>query len=228
MTDKPTVALARYDKTHVSLTDGLTVLQERAKSLDLEAPDAEFAVTRLAATARSALEVAKDRRDRESAPHAEALAEVKMRWRSLVDGFDALVRDMKAAVEVILKKRREDQERTRQEAEARLAAARDAERVAAESMKSAALKDLRTARAAVDALPPAGAPIGIKTDKGSLSERKTWTWEVEKLELVPEAYITRYVDPTKVDLAVKNGVRAIPGIRIYERVDIVGGRSRKK
>lgn len=221
--------LIKFDKTHASLTDGLALLRARAADLDLSAPEVEFAIQRIVISGQNALAVAKDRRDRETEPHAAALAEVKVRWRPLVDGFEVLVKTMKAVVAEVLRKRREEQDRLRREAEAKLEEARRKEAAAAQATngeKREVLRDLRLARAAVDALPPAGAPIGIKTDKGTLSERKTWAWEVENLAEVPDQYTQRCVDSKKVDLAVENGVRSIPGIRIFEKTGIVSSRRR--
>jgi hypothetical protein len=42
---------------------------------------------------------------------------------------------------------------------------------------------------------------------------------------VPATYTVRYVDQKKVDLAVKNGKRDIPGIEIWEEDEMVSRRS---
>lgn len=225
MSDK----IVRYDKTHSALTGGLATLATRVSNLDLMKPDVEFEIQQMAVTAAEARDIAKDRRAREMAPFETPLKEVKARWAPLVDGFETCVTRLKNAAAIVLRRKREEEEKKRQEAEARLAAARaEEQRIEREAKQAAsqttlpteshkeALTNLREARAALDALPPRGAPIGVKSESGTLSGRSVWRWETLDINQVPDAYVQRLVDPAKVDFAVKNGARVIPGLRIYE------------
>jgi len=54
----------------------------------------------------------------------------------------------------------------------------------------------------------------IKTDVGSGSTKSYYEYKVVDLDLVPREYLK--LDKTAVNSAVKNGVRAIPGVDIYE------------
>lgn len=229
--------IVRYDKTRASLALVLGAKTAEADALDLALPGVEGTLGTMATKVQNALDMAKSRRDLEALPHASALADVKVRWRPVVDGLDDLFRRLKVMASDVLKRKRDEEERLRREAQARLDAAREAERKAAEDAKRlpvseptqavahvSALGELRSARAALDALPPSGSPIGVKTAGGTLFGRKVWKWETLDVSKVPDAYVQRLVDPTKVDLAVDNGVREIPGLRIFEDVEMTSRR----
>ena len=62
--------------------------------------------------------------------------------------------------------------------------------------------------------PPIVATRGVKTDTGTTSIRKTWTFEIIKPDDVPRKYLC--VDELAVRAAVKAGERDIPGVRIYQ------------
>jgi hypothetical protein len=58
-----------------------------------------------------------------------------------------------------------------------------------------------------------------RTEDGSASQRKEWTFEIEDEAKVPREYLV--LDTQKVRTAVRMGVREIPGIKIYERTTTV-------
>ncbi len=55
-------------------------------------------------------------------------------------------------------------------------------------------------------------------EDGKLSKVKKWTWELEDEAAVPRKYLA--LDAKKIDDAVKQGVRNIPGIKIFEKEEI--------
>lgn len=57
-----------------------------------------------------------------------------------------------------------------------------------------------------------------RTDEGTASVVKTWTFEVTDETQVPREYLM--VDEKKIRQAVKGGVRQIAGIRIYEEANV--------
>ncbi len=59
----------------------------------------------------------------------------------------------------------------------------------------------------------APAPTMTRTEKGSLSFREVWKFEVVEPAKVPRVYLE--ISDTLIRNAVKAGVRAIPGIRIW-------------
>lgn len=210
--------IVRYDKTHESLTKQLAIGIEKLKELNLATPGVEFTLQKLAAAGQKAEDIAIDRQTRESALLLAALTEIKERWAPVINGFAVLVGTAKSKAAEVLARIRKEQDEKRTKAEAELEKARAAERA---NPGPTALRDLRTAKKAVEALPPKGAPVGVKTETGSLFGRQNWTWEVEDVKLVPKEYTLVYVDPPKVDLAVANGVRQIAGIRIYQKETMV-------
>ena len=59
-----------------------------------------------------------------------------------------------------------------------------------------------------------GPKIVSRTESGSASLRKKWTFEVENVDEVPVEYLE--VVNSKVNAAIKAGVRTISGLRIYK------------
>jgi seryl-tRNA synthetase len=60
---------------------------------------------------------------------------------------------------------------------------------------------------------------GIKTDDVNTSIRKQWTYEITDENQVPRDYCSP--DHYKIQTAIKNGVREVSGIRIYEKEIVV-------
>jgi seryl-tRNA synthetase len=60
---------------------------------------------------------------------------------------------------------------------------------------------------------------GIKTDNVNTSIRKQWTYEITDENQVPRDYCSP--DHYKIQTAIKNGVREVSGIRIYEKEIVV-------
>ena len=227
--------VVRYDKALTSLTQGLTTLTERVSKMDLMAPGVEIELQRLAVSSQEARDIGKDRRDREAAPYEVPLKEVKDRWRPIIDGFDNLFRRIKVMASDVLTRKRQEEGAKRRAAETKLEEARKAEQSREEAEKKGnvqvparveTLTALREARAALDSLPPAGAPIGVKTESGTLSGREVWKWKVEDIALVPDIYCQKMVEGDKVDFAIKNGLRAIPGIKVWPEIEMVSRRTK--
>jgi exonuclease VII large subunit len=55
-------------------------------------------------------------------------------------------------------------------------------------------------------------------EDGKLTKVKKWVWELENEAQVPREYLS--LDSKKVDEAVKQGVRNIPGIKVFEKEEI--------
>lgn len=60
---------------------------------------------------------------------------------------------------------------------------------------------------------------GIKTDKVKTSIKKQWTYDIIDENQVPRDYCSP--DHYKIQTAIKNGIREITGIRIYEKEIVV-------
>ena len=55
-------------------------------------------------------------------------------------------------------------------------------------------------------------------EDGKLTKIKKWVWELENEAVVPQEYLC--LDSKKIDEAVKQGVRNIPGIKVFEKEEI--------
>ena len=58
----------------------------------------------------------------------------------------------------------------------------------------------------------------MTVEDGKLKKVKKWTWELENENLIPRDYLC--IDEKKIAEAVKQGVRNIPGIKIFEKEEI--------
>lgn len=100
--------------------------------------------------------------------------------------------------------RAEEESKTKPEAD-RLETIRLAEE---EAVKNAVVAPMVVAPVVQDA------PKITRTESGSASQRKGWTFEVVDAALVPDEF--KVVDEKKIRDAVKMGARSIAGVRIYE------------
>lgn len=55
-------------------------------------------------------------------------------------------------------------------------------------------------------------------EDGKLTKVKKWVWELENEALIPREYLT--TNEKKIDEAIKQGIRNIPGIKILEKEEI--------
>jgi hypothetical protein len=216
--------IVKYEKAHASLTGGLAKMAQRLKEFDIDAEGAEFAISRMASQCQKARDLAQDRRDRELAPYVPEVRTIRARWKPMIEGFDMIFKRTKALAQDILRKKRAETERLRKEARKKFLVLQEA----AKKKNSTALakKRIEDAAAELDAMPPEGSPLGVKTDETTLYARKVWKWETIDPKAVPNTYVQRYIDAKKVDLAVKNGKREIPGIKIWEDEEMVSTRRR--
>jgi phage gp36-like protein len=62
----------------------------------------------------------------------------------------------------------------------------------------------------------------VKYDSGVKTiTRKKWTFEIVDISKIPREYLM--VDTVKINQAIKQGVREIPGVKIYQKEEIVMG-----
>lgn len=58
----------------------------------------------------------------------------------------------------------------------------------------------------------------IKVEDGTISKKMKWVFEIENADEVPRDFLC--VDEKKIQLAIKNGIRHIKGVKIYESMEI--------
>ena len=134
----------------------------------------------------------------------------------------------KAAAELQAKLQAEADEANRK---ARAEAARTAEEEARKAKASKA--EIEAARKAAEEearkheiqAPTVIAPVipeqqkAVRTEEGSAHQRRVWTFEIIDAALVPVIY--KVVDEQKIRDAIKQGMRDIPGLRIFEETKTV-------
>ena len=103
------------------------------------------------------------------------------------------------------------QEQKRREAE--LKAQKETEKLQAKLNKDAEKKGIEAPQILAPIIPKE-APV-TRTESGSASLRKTWTFELVDLDKVPREFLT--LSEGKVRDSIRGGVREIPGIRIFEK-----------
>ena len=99
-------------------------------------------------------------------------------------------------------------------------AAKEQKRLDDLAIKQQARLDKKSEKTGVEApkiIAPVVQPATTKVE--GMTVRKTWTYEIVDEKLVPDDYYT--IDPTKIRSAIKNEIREIPGIRIYQKEETV-------
>jgi hypothetical protein len=87
------------------------------------------------------------------------------------------------------------------------------ETVAADQLFNRAVEAEKTAKTTAAAAPAPPSRV-VRTDLGTVSTRKRWTFEVTDKATVPLEYLV--VDDVAVRKKIADGVREIPGLRIYQ------------
>lgn len=170
-----------YAKARAGFLEGLPNMEARVRAIDVTKDGAEHEADNCSRALAKVIDLAERMKGTEEEPYKKALEQVRDRWRAIV----AKAQEIRALAGGrrldALAHRREVEERERKKREAALEEARQAEREAAKTKDAqkhqAALADVRTARVAVDELPPAGAPVAILSDAGKSVPTKIWTWE---------------------------------------------------
>jgi hypothetical protein len=57
----------------------------------------------------------------------------------------------------------------------------------------------------------------LKVEDGSLYTQKSWDFEILNYKTIPQEYLETNVDVAKIERDVKNGVRDIAGVRIFQK-----------
>jgi hypothetical protein len=157
-------------------------------------------------------------RSRIKAPVLSAQRQIDGIGKKLTDPLRASVAIIEDRMAAYLRRKAETARREAEAEAQRLAAA------AHEAMREAETTPEQTADAIAalaeaqqaEALATASTPELTRTRSlhGALAGlRETWTYEVEDIQKVPAAYLT--VNDAVVKAAIKTGVRAIPGIRVF-------------
>lgn len=175
--------------------------------------------------------------DRESSKAAVSLgSQAKKKWKEIEDKRKELVgppndfikavnrlakevQEPLADIERILKKKISEWEtKVRLElAKAQEEASQEAKRLQEQINAEAEAAGVTAPVVVTPVLPETPSPI--RTEAGSASQRKEWAFEIINPQEVPRDYCM--VDERKIREAVKNGIRAIPGVKIFEKYSTI-------
>lgn len=211
------------------------------KAIILEPSEFVKGVNAICKTITDALDEA-ERVTKQKIGQYQAKAELERREaeRKAREAAEALQRKLREEAEAANRKAQEEArkraeeeqriKREREEAEARERGAKDAElKAIADKAERERLDAIRqaeeeAAKNAVEAptvIAPVvqDAPKVTRTEAGSASQRKVWTFDITDPGEVPREFCSP--DPAKIRDAVKMGGRMIPGVRIFEDVKTV-------
>lgn len=132
-----------------------------------------------------------------------------------VNSFARIFTDKLKSIEQLMKQKisqyRAIEEQKRREAE--LKAKKAIEELQKKLEKEAKEKGIEPVKVEAPVIP--AEPKITRTESGSASGRKVWTFEVVNIDEVPREYLS--LNEKKVRDAVRAGVREIPGIRIFQK-----------
>ena len=141
---------------------------------------------------------------------ADVNAEAK-RWSEPLDAW----RQRASKVLIAFKNKQADDARRAEDARQKaLIAAAEKQQQAENSDNPALAEEASTEIMQLEAVGPAEAIRGFKTEAGTTSVRRTWKVEVVDESLVPDAYWT--VDLKKLQATVDAGARSIEGCNVFE------------
>lgn len=218
------------------LREGVAKLRARAEALasaELSREQVKAAAADLADRAARAAAMATEEAKRLLRPHQDEVRKIKAAWEPVIQEFRDVEAAAKGAAALVLSAERAEREaaeaearRLREEAEARqreaqqraLAAEDPGDRAEAEDAAATAWKDRR---AAGELFPAMSDTVARSASGAGLFEREDWRWEVVDEAAVPEEFTVRVVDAVKVEAAVREGRRDIPGLRVFKVATVV-------
>jgi chromosome segregation ATPase len=192
------------------ITDSLDEAEKVAKQkigqhqarIEMERRKAEEAARKAAAELQAKLKAEADEANRKAREEAAAIARAEIEARQKADAEARAKKDVES----------------KSDAEAR--AIREAEevRAAIENAEAEAKKHEIEAPTVIAPVIPETRKA-VRTESASAHQRKVWSFEVTDAAQVPNEY--KLVDDALIRDAVKMGIRAIPGVRIFEETKTV-------
>ncbi len=182
----------------------VNTLVEKAKELDIcDASTNEFGIGLLSKIAEGKKR-AEAQRKQFTDPLNQSLKAINAFFKNLtapLDEADTIIRNK------VLIFRRAEEERARKEAEE-----------LQKKLEEEAKKQAEIEKKEVIVPPPVVAqtpPTTMTAKNGSATVRKVWDFEIEDEMAIPREYLVP--DPVKIRQAIKEGIREIKGIRIYQK-----------
>jgi hypothetical protein len=184
----------------------LAMLAE-ARAITVQDQVSQVAATNKAAGIKKIAKIVEDARKDYTAPINDHVKAVNGLAKEVSTPLDEALRHLtgqlnKYAAHVELERRKAEEEARRQAEE-------EQKRLDAEA-KAAGVE----APVVPEVLPAKPETAAVRTEAGTSFQRKTWTFNVENMDQVPREYML--LNESAVRAAIKNGVRSIPGLKIYE------------
>lgn len=187
-------------------------LLTKAYAVTVKNADSQVAATNLAAAIKKDEKAIEDARKAYTAPINDHIKAVNGLAKEITTHTDEALRYLTGQLNQYAT--RVELERRKAEEEARKQAKEEQKRLDAEA-KEAGVQ----APVVPEIVPAKPEKAAVRTENGTSYQRKTWTFEPEKIDDVPREYMM--LNEAAVRAAIKNGVRSIPGLRIFETTNTV-------
>lgn len=148
-------------------------------------------------------------------PLNDHVKDINTKFKAVLNPMEVIEDKVKNLMKKYLTKKEE--ERKKQEEEDKRKRDEEAAKLA-QQLKEEGMEDLPTFDE--EPLPEVSQLKTIKSEVGKSTEVRTWKYKVIDLKLVPEQHKLTIANDESIKSAIKFGIRNIPGIEIYEDVDI--------
>lgn len=193
----------------------------------------EEAATDLIAEAKGAVKAADRRRLDAGKPHRDAQDAINGAFKELLGPVGGVVKGQETQVLGHRKRQREEEDERRRAAEEaeRKRVDEERKRLADNAKKRQEAEDAKAAEEGrkakevkafeiPDPSPPPAVVVSPAKSRVTASGRRgtmvdNWKFEVQNVDLIPDEFVVREVNGAEVKKAIAEGVREIPGLRIY-------------
>lgn len=217
--DPVTTALSTVTATYAEI-------QEKANKLEVTDEASEMVAAESLAILNRALKTSEEVRIAQVKPLNDKVNAINARFKEFAQKCNTLkeaVSQKVLAYRQDQEKKRLEAERVRREAEEKAAAEAEKRRKELEAeLQMPVAPSMIPAAPVTEPVAPAKKPPKVKATSGSITEKKTWEFEVTDAAVVPHEFFT--LDERKIRKAVDAGAREIAGVRIWEKTSIVGSR----
>lgn len=205
--DPTTLSLAPI-RTALEVYDGpIQEMTRQAEALVVDSPGSNLAAVEMAGRVKRFWKALEEGRTRFTKPANEFVKGINGLAKAYQARFTDIENTLKAKISQ--HQARVELERRKAEEEARKATVELQAKLDAEAKKAG------VASVKIDQLViPKPDPV-TRTESGTAYQRTTWEFEIEDPDKVPVEY--KVVDDRLIRAAIKNGVREIPGVRIYQK-----------
>lgn len=195
-------------KADLSEYDALIAeMVETADALEVKSPETNAQASEMTVKARKIYKRIDDIKKDATKPHRDFTSAVNAMAKVYLDQFEKIGKGL--GIKISRYSTYQENERRRAEAEARKRVEAEQKRLDAEAKKDG----YEPVKVEAPVLPDP--PKVTYTDAGSVYQRKDWVHEITDANKIPREYLMP--NEKKIKDAIKAGVRAIPGVNIFEQ-----------